>query len=98
MKTSCSLISPVVLLTNMASTNRGAEYVMSLSLHSSSECLISLNWWRPNMSWNCSVKSSMGEISSRTSRSPSDRSHSKDSRWTPTRSGSGRTSSSLEKL
>ena len=44
MKTSCSLISPVVLLTNAASTNRGAAYVMSLSLHSSSECLMSLNW------------------------------------------------------
>ena len=36
MKTSCSLISPVVLLTNIASTNSGAEKVASLSLHSSS--------------------------------------------------------------
>ena len=44
MKTSCSLISPVSLLTNSASTNSGAEKVMSLSLHSSTEFLLSLNW------------------------------------------------------
>ena len=52
----------------------------------------------PKYSWNCSVKSSIGETSSRTSFRPSYRSQSNDSRWMPTRSGSGRTSSSLEKL
>ena len=98
MKTSWPLNSPVTLLWNSASTNKGAEKVMSFSLHSSSECLISLNWWVPKKSWNCSVKSSMGEISSRTSLIPSFSSQSKDVRWTPTRSGRGRTSSSLAKL
>ena len=36
MNTVWLLISPVVLLMNSAVTNIGAEYVMSLSLHSSS--------------------------------------------------------------
>jgi hypothetical protein len=36
MKTSCSLISPVTLLTKVASTNNGRENVMSLSRHSAS--------------------------------------------------------------
>src|ERR1700750_413548 len=39
MKTVWLLISPVVLLMNSAVTNIGAEYVMSLSLHSSAEYL-----------------------------------------------------------
>ena len=98
MKTSCSLISPVVLLTNIASTNSGAEKVASLSLHSSSVNFCSLKACFPKCSWNCSVKSSIGETSSRTSFRPSARSQSKDSRWMPTRSGSGSASSSLEKL
>ena len=39
MNTVWLLISPVVLLMNSAVTNIGAEYVMSLSLHSSAEYL-----------------------------------------------------------
>ena len=39
MKTVCSLISPVEALMNRARTKIGAEYVMSFSLHSSTENL-----------------------------------------------------------
>ena len=48
MNTVWLLISPVVLLMNSAVTNIGAEYVMSLSLHSSSEYLGGSNRWSRN--------------------------------------------------
>src|SRR3954447_19649561 len=70
MKTVCDLISPVVLLVNSAVTNSGAAYVMSLSLHSSTEYLVGSNRWSRKLSDIEPEKSSMGEISSKISSSP----------------------------
>src|SRR5215467_7421682 len=71
MKTVWLLISPVLLLMNSAVTNMGAEYVMSLSLHSSTEYLGGSNRWSRNDRDMVPVKSSIGLISSKIySRSP----------------------------
>src|SRR5262245_39492625 len=98
MKTVCSLISPVEALTNRARTKMGAEYVMSFSLHSSTENLgggrrSSSSGSNSNSSCRVSVKSLMGEISANVSFRPSWRNQSKDFRWIAIRSGSGRASS-----
>src|SRR5215831_79842 len=70
MKTVWLLISPVVLLMNSAVTNIGAEYVMSLSLHSSAEYLDGSNRWSRNDRDIVPEKSSIGLISSKISSSP----------------------------
>src|SRR5512146_3108263 len=70
MNTVWLLISPVVLFVNSAVTNIGAEYVMSLSLHSSTEYLGGSNRWSRKDSDIDPEKSSIGEISSKTSSSP----------------------------
>src|ERR1700677_2234471 len=70
MKTVWLLISPVVLLMNSAVTNIGAEYVMSLSLHSSSEYFGGSNRWSRNDSDIVPEKSSIGLISSKISSRP----------------------------
>src|SRR5262252_2842556 len=70
MKTVWLLISPVLLLMNSAVTNMGAEYVMSLSLHSSTEYLGGSKRWSRNDSDMVPVKSSIGLISSKISSSP----------------------------
>ena len=98
MKTVCSLISPVEALTNRARTKMGAEYVMSFSLHSSTENLgggrrSSSSGSNSSSSCRVSVKSLMGEISANVSFRPSWRNQSKDFRWIAIRSGRGRASS-----
>src|ERR1700744_489137 len=70
MNTVWLLISPVVLLVNSAVTNNGAEYVMSLSLHSSTEALTSSKRGSEKDSDIEPEKSSIGEISARTSSRP----------------------------
>src|SRR5579875_3141195 len=70
MKTVWLLISPVVLLMNSAVTNMGAEYVMSLSLHSSAEYLGGSKRWSRNDRDIVPEKSSIGEISSKISSRP----------------------------
>jgi hypothetical protein len=70
MKTVCDLISPVVLFVNSAVTNSGAAYVMSLSLHSSTEYLVGSNRWSRKLSDIEPEKSSIGEISSKISSRP----------------------------
>src|SRR5688500_9824878 len=70
MKTVWLLISPVVLLVNSAVTNSGAAYVMSLSLHSSTEYLVGSNRWSRKLSDIEPEKSSIGEISSKISSRP----------------------------
>src|SRR5205085_10763852 len=70
MNTVWLLISPVVLLVNSAVTNIGAEYVMSLSLHSSREYLGGSNRWSRNERDIDPEKSSIGEISSKISSRP----------------------------
>src|SRR5712664_2047043 len=70
MKTVWLLISPVVLLMNSAVTNIGAEYVMSLSLHSSSEYFGGSNRWSRNDRDIVPEKSSIGLISSKISSRP----------------------------
>src|SRR6185312_4482677 len=70
MKTVCDLISPVVLLVNSAVTNSGAAYVMSLSLHSSTEALTSSKRGSEKDSDIEPEKSSIGEISVRISSRP----------------------------
>ena len=70
MKTVWLLISPVVLLMNSAVTNIGAEYVMSLSLHSSAEYLGGSNRWSRNDRDIVPEKSSIGLISSKISSRP----------------------------
>src|SRR5688572_20543846 len=70
MKTVWLLISPVVLLVNSAVTNSGAAYVMSLSLHSSTEALTSSKRGSENDSDIEPEKSSIGEISVRISSRP----------------------------
>ncbi len=70
MNTVWLLISPVVLLMNSAVTNIGAEYVMSLSLHSSSEYLGGSNRWSRNDRDIVPEKSSIGLISSKISSRP----------------------------
>src|ERR1700745_4020933 len=70
MNTVWLLISPVVLLMNSAVTNIGAEYVMSLSLHSSAEYLGGSNRWSRNDRDIVPEKSSIGLISSKISSSP----------------------------
>src|SRR4051812_6970439 len=70
MKTVCDLISPVVLLVNSAVTNSGAAYVMSLSLHSSTEYLVGSKRWSRKLSDIEPEKSSIGEISSKISSRP----------------------------
>src|SRR5690242_21224319 len=70
MKTVWLLISPVELLMNSAVTNMGAEYVMSLSLHSSTEYLGGSNRWSRNERDMVPEKSSIGLISSKISSSP----------------------------
>src|SRR6266566_7031946 len=70
MKTVWLLISPVLLLMNSAVTNMGAEYVMSLSLHSSTEYLDGSNRWSRNERDMVPEKSSIGLISSKISSRP----------------------------
>ena len=70
MKTVWLLISPVVLLMNSAVTNSGAAYVMSLSLHSSSDALTSSKRGLEKDSDIDPEKSSIGEISPRISSRP----------------------------
>src|SRR5215467_10603824 len=70
MKTVWLLISPVVLLMNSAVTNIGAEYVMSLSLHSSSEYFGGSKRWSRNDRDIVPEKSSIGLISSKISSRP----------------------------
>src|SRR3954454_11044629 len=70
MKTVWLLISPVVLLVNSAVTNSGAAYVMSLSLHSSTEYLVGSKRWSRKLSDIDPEKSSIGEISSKISSRP----------------------------
>src|SRR5207342_130912 len=70
MKTVWLLISPVLLLMNSAVTNMGAEYVMSLSLHSSEEYLGGSNRWSRNERDMVPEKSSIGLISSKISSRP----------------------------
>ena len=70
MKTVWLLISPVVLFVNSAVTKSGAEYVMSLSLHSSTEALTSSKRGSEKDSDMEPEKSSIGEISERTSSRP----------------------------
>src|ERR1700683_4955704 len=70
MNTVWLLISPVVLLINSAVTNIGAEYVMSLSLHSSSEYFGGSNRWSRNDRDIVPEKSSIGLISSKISSRP----------------------------
>src|SRR5215470_569732 len=70
MNTVWLLISPVELLMNSAVTNIGAEYVMSLSLHSSTEYFGGSNRWSRNERDMVLVKSSMGLISSKISSRP----------------------------
>src|SRR5206468_9991747 len=60
MNTVWLLISPVVLLVNSAVTNIGAEYVMSLSLHSSREYFGGSNRWSGNERDINPEKSSIG--------------------------------------
>jgi len=69
MKTVWLLISPVVLLMNSAVTNMGAEYVMSLSLHSSEEYLGGSNRWVTEREGHVSREVFDGLISSRSPRS-----------------------------
>src|SRR6266571_8064871 len=70
MNTVWLLISPVLLLMNSAVTNIGAEYVMSLSLHSSTEYFGGSNRWSRNERDMVPEKSSMGLISSKISSRP----------------------------
>src|SRR5919108_6020132 len=70
MKTVWLLISPVLLLMNSAVTNNGAAYVMSLSLHSSTVALTSSKRGSEKDSDIDPEKSSIGEISLRTSSNP----------------------------
>ena len=70
MNTVWLLISPVVLLMNSAVTNIGAEKVMSLSLHSSTEYLGGSNRWSRNDKDMVPEKSSIGLISSKISSRP----------------------------
>ena len=70
MKTVCDLISPVSPFMNSAVTNSGAEYVMSLSRHSSSVALTSSKRGSEKDSERFPEKSSIGEISSRISSRP----------------------------
>src|SRR5215475_4848531 len=70
MNTVWLLISPVELLMNSAVTNMGAEYVMSLSLHSSTEYLGGSNRWSRKDRDMVPVKSSIGLISSKISSRP----------------------------
>src|SRR5271167_3662660 len=70
MNTVWLLTSPVVLLMNSAVTNIGAEYVMSLSLHSSSEYFGGSNRWSRNERDMVPEKSSIGLISSKISSRP----------------------------
>ena len=70
MKTVWLLISPVVLFVNSAVTNSGAAYVMSLSLHSSSEAFTSSKRGSEKERDIDPEKSSIGEISVRMSSRP----------------------------
>src|SRR5919107_1957315 len=70
MKTVWLLISPVVLFVNSAVTNSGAAYVMSLSLHSSTEALTSSKRGSEKDRDIEPEKSSIGEISMRISSRP----------------------------
>ena len=96
MKTVCSLISPVPAFMNRAVTKSGRAYVMSRSRHSSSEYFGGSKTWSVSSSLSWPVKSSMGEMSERTSATPCSRNHSNESRCTAMRSGSSRTSRSFE--
>src|SRR6478735_4824090 len=70
MKTVWLLISPVSLFMNSAVTNRGAAYVTSRSLHSSTEFLGGSKRWSRKESDMVPEKSSIGEISSKISSRP----------------------------
>ena len=96
MKTVCSLISPVCAFMNRAVTNNGRAYVMSRARQSSSEYFGGSKMWSDSSSLSWPVKSSIGEMSARTSATPCSRNHSKDTRCTAIRSGSSSTSCSLE--
>ena len=68
MNTVCSLISPVLRFMNRARTNTGAEYVMSFSLHSSTENLgggrrSSSKGSNSSSTWRFSEKSLIGLMS-----------------------------------
>src|SRR5579871_868054 len=95
MKMSFSMISPVSLLVRRALTVKGAAKVASRSRHSSSEYLgvPKGSDGTINSSFRFfPVKSSMGEISSKSSRNPSFLNHSKESSWIWIRPGIGRMS------
>src|SRR4249920_1178726 len=70
---------------------------MSRWRHSSSEYFGGSKMWSESSSLSWPVKSSIGEMSERTSATPCSRNHSNDSRCTAIRSGSWSTSRSLEK-
>ncbi len=70
---------------------------MSFSRHSASEYFGGSNSWSASSSFRLPVKSSIGEMSARTSAMPSLTNHSKDSRWTSMRLGRSLTSRSLAK-
>src|SRR4051795_10260618 len=70
---------------------------MSRSRHSSSEYFGGSKMWSESSSLSWPVKSSIGEMSERTSATPCSRNQMKDSRCTAIRSGSWSTSCNLEK-
>src|SRR5919112_3125673 len=70
MNTVWDLISPVSLFMNSAVTNRGAAYVTSRSLQSSTEYFGGSKRWSRNDRLIVSEKSSIGEISSKISSRP----------------------------
>ena len=88
MKTSCSLISPVSLLTKRTSTKRGAWYEMSLARHSAMLLGASPNWWSPKVTSMVFAEFSMGENSAKDSARPSPIKRSNDSFCTEMRFGS----------
>src|SRR5947207_10889474 len=69
---------------------------MSRERQSSSEYFGGSKMWSDSSSLSCPVKSSIGEMSERTSATPCSRNHSKDSLCTAIRSGSWSTSCNFE--
>src|SRR4029079_1986073 len=80
-----------------AVTNSGRAKVMSRSRHSSSECLGGSKTWSVSSSLSWPVKSSIGEMSRKTSATPSSRNQRNESVCTSMRLGSSFTSRSFEK-
>ena len=79
MKTSCSFISPVDLLTKRTPTSIGALYVKSLATQLAMDSGGSPNMWSPKVTSMVLVASSMGENSAKDSDKPSPMKRSKDS-------------------